>query len=61
MFVSGKKLLISNFPLVISPSFGNVTPNYNIALVGNSDSLYELSPVVSTVTAYIISYKASQY
>jgi hypothetical protein len=35
--------LIYNF-LVIFRSFRNVTPNYNIALMGNSDSLYELSP-----------------
>jgi hypothetical protein len=38
------KLLIYNFILVIFRSFGSVTPSYNIALMGNSDSLYELSP-----------------
>jgi hypothetical protein len=35
------KWLIPNF-LTIFRSFGNVTSNYNIALVGNSDSLYEM-------------------
>jgi hypothetical protein len=40
---SSVKLLISNF-FVIFLSFGNVTPNYNVSLMGNRDSLYELSP-----------------
>jgi hypothetical protein len=38
------KLLVYNFSLVIFLSFGNVTLNNNVALMGNSDSLYELSP-----------------
>jgi hypothetical protein len=37
------KLLVYNFSFVIFLSFGNVTLNNNVALMGNSDSLYELS------------------
>jgi hypothetical protein len=37
------KLLIFNV-LLIFRSLGNAAPNYNIALKGNSDSLYEISP-----------------
>jgi hypothetical protein len=40
-FVSANEFMIL---LAIFRSLGNVTPNYNIAFMGNSDSLYELSP-----------------
>jgi hypothetical protein len=42
-FVLGNKI-VNFYAFVIFLSFGNITSNYNIALMGNSDSLYDLSP-----------------
>jgi hypothetical protein len=42
MFRSGNKIVDLKI-FAIFRSFGNITPNYNTALMGKSDSLYELS------------------
>jgi hypothetical protein len=42
-FVSGNKFDF-NFFWAIFRTFGNITPNYNIALMESSASIYELSP-----------------
>jgi hypothetical protein len=40
---SGNKI-VDSYSSVTFRSFLNVTPNYNIELMGNNDSLYDLSP-----------------
>jgi hypothetical protein len=42
-YVARNKIGDSYFILVISWSFGEVAPSYNIASKGNSDSRYEAS------------------